>query len=122
MSSVSAGRSIRRSIKPMSATPRGELPSAYRPGARWALRLAHFCREDRSRKRFNANSPWRCGLQHAAEFSLHTQVEPLPLSHAKRGQANPGQYSRVVAVQIENHIDWRAVEEVKGTPTRQSSG
>jgi hypothetical protein len=43
------------------------------------------------------------------------QVEPLPLSILKRGQANPGQYSRVVAVQIENHVGRRAVEEVKTT-------
>jgi hypothetical protein len=44
---------------------------------------------------------------------LRAQVKPLPLSHPKRGHANPGQYSRVVAAQIENHIGWRAVEEVK---------
>ena len=44
---------------------------------------------------------------------MRAQVEPLPLSHPKRGLANPGEYSRVVAVQIENHIGWRDVEEVK---------
>jgi hypothetical protein len=43
------------------------------------------------------------------------QVEPLPFSLLKRCQANPGQYRRVVAVQVEHHVGRRTVEEVKAT-------
>ena len=56
-----------------------------RSGARRQAGLARGGREDRSRIRFNANSPRRCGLQRAVEFRLRAQVEPLPFSHPKRG-------------------------------------